>query len=105
MEEDGSPGSAKMRTTSSRFPYSPLRQSLPRCASATAIGGMIPLALAHSGLYSPLAVVLIGGMISSTLLSRIATPVLYLLIMRGSRAIAADDAGRREITGPSNALS
>jgi hypothetical protein len=31
-------------------------------------------------LYSPLAYVLIGGLISSTLLSRIVTPVLYKLL-------------------------
>jgi hypothetical protein len=33
----GSPGSAKMRTTSSRFPYSQLRQNCQKCASATGI--------------------------------------------------------------------
>ena len=34
-------------------------------------------------LYAPLASVIIGGLISSTLLSRIVTPVMYLLIARG----------------------
>ena len=48
--------------------------------SMTAIGGMIPLVLEKSPLISPLAMVLIGGLISSTLLSRIVTPLLYLLI-------------------------
>ncbi len=48
--------------------------------SMTAIGGMIPLVLEKSPLISPLALVLIGGLISSTLLSRIVTPLLYLLI-------------------------
>lgn len=48
--------------------------------SATAIGGMIPLVLEDSPLISPLAWVLIGGLISSTLLSRIVTPLLYFLI-------------------------
>ena len=48
--------------------------------SMTAIGGMIPLVLENSPLISPLALVLIGGLISSTLLSRIVTPLLYLLI-------------------------
>ena len=48
--------------------------------SATAIGGLLPLALAHSGLFSPLAVTLIGGLVASTLLARIATPVMYLLL-------------------------
>ncbi len=48
--------------------------------SLTAIGGMIPLVLEDAPLYSPLAWVLIGGLISSTLLSRIVTPVLYKLL-------------------------
>lgn len=48
--------------------------------SMTAIGGMIPLVLERSPLISPLALVLIGGLISSTLLSRIVTPLLYMLI-------------------------
>jgi multidrug efflux pump subunit AcrB len=46
----------------------------------TAIGGLIPLVLESSPLYSPLALVLIGGLISSTLLTRIVTPVLYKLL-------------------------
>jgi multidrug efflux pump subunit AcrB len=48
--------------------------------SATAIGGLLPLAFAGSGLYSPLAWVIIGGLITSTLLSRLVTPVMYLLL-------------------------
>lgn len=48
--------------------------------SLTAIGGLIPLAVENNPLYSPLAYVLIGGLISSTLLSRIVTPVLYKLL-------------------------
>jgi multidrug efflux pump subunit AcrB len=48
--------------------------------SMTAIGGMIPLVMERSPLISPLALVLIGGLISSTLLSRIVTPLLYMLI-------------------------
>jgi multidrug efflux pump subunit AcrB len=48
--------------------------------SLTAIGGLIPLAVEENPLYSPLAYVLIGGLISSTLLSRIVTPVLYKLL-------------------------
>jgi len=46
----------------------------------TAIGGLIPVALSTNPLISPLAIVLIGGLISSTLLSRIVTPVLYKLL-------------------------
>jgi len=48
--------------------------------SATAIGGLLPLALQGSALYSPLAVVIIGGLISSTLLARLVTPVMYKLL-------------------------
>ena len=50
--------------------------------SVTAIGGLMPLALFGGSLYGPLAIVLIGGLISSTLLSRIVTPAMYLLIVR-----------------------
>ena len=48
--------------------------------SATAIGGLLPLALQGSALYSPLAIVIIGGLISSTLLARLVTPVMYKLL-------------------------
>ena len=48
--------------------------------SLTAIGGLLPIALSVNPLISPLAVVLIGGLISSTILSRIVTPVVYKLI-------------------------
>lgn len=46
----------------------------------TAIGGLLPIALSTNPLISPLAIVMIGGLISSTLLSRIVTPVVYKLI-------------------------
>ncbi|MFD1001366.1 efflux RND transporter permease subunit [Ohtaekwangia kribbensis] len=48
--------------------------------SLTAIGGLLPIALSTNPLIAPLAIVLIGGLISSTLLSRIVTPVVYKLI-------------------------
>jgi multidrug efflux pump subunit AcrB len=48
--------------------------------SATAIGGLLPLAMQNIGLYSPMAWVIIGGLISSTLLARLVTPVMYKLI-------------------------
>jgi len=48
--------------------------------SLTAIGGLIPIAISTNPLISPLAIVLIGGLISSTLLSRIVTPIIYDLI-------------------------
>jgi multidrug efflux pump subunit AcrB len=46
----------------------------------TAIGGLLPLALQGSALYSPLAWVIIGGLLSSTLLARLVTPVLYRML-------------------------
>jgi multidrug efflux pump subunit AcrB len=48
--------------------------------SLTAIGGLLPIALSTNPLIAPLAIVLIGGLISSTILSRIVTPVVYKLI-------------------------
>ncbi|HUO95969.1 MAG TPA: efflux RND transporter permease subunit [Steroidobacteraceae bacterium] len=65
--------------------------------SATAIGGLTPLALQGSGLYSPLAVAIIGGLISSTLLARLVTPVMYKLLppaiaVRGESAVEGEAA-------------
>jgi multidrug efflux pump subunit AcrB len=58
--------------------------------SATAIGGMTPLLLEDSPLFSPIAMVLIGGLISSTLIARIITPAMYLLL--APKDEAAEDA-------------
>ncbi len=76
----------------------PLREAIERAGevrflpvlltSLTAIGGLIPLVLEHSPLYSPLAMVIIGGLVSSTLLARIVTPPLYLLLAPKSRPAA-----------------
>jgi Cation/multidrug efflux pump len=46
----------------------------------TAIGGLLPLVLENNPLYSPLALVIIGGLVSSTVLTRVVTPVLYKLL-------------------------
>jgi multidrug efflux pump subunit AcrB len=46
----------------------------------TAIGGLLPIALQGTALYAPLAWVIIGGLVSSTLLARLVTPVVYLLL-------------------------
>jgi multidrug efflux pump subunit AcrB len=64
--------------------------------SVTAIGGLLPLAFEDSGLFSPMAIAIIGGLITSTFLSRIATPVMYLLVSRNDekRRLA-----ERDITG------
>ncbi|WP_233245071.1 efflux RND transporter permease subunit, partial [Caulobacter sp. HMWF009] len=57
--------------------------------SVTAIGGLLPLALERSGLYSPLAIAIIGGLVTSTVLSRVATPVMYWLTARGDERVQA----------------
>lgn len=56
--------------------------------SLTAIGGLLPLVIEYNQLYSPLAIVLIGGLVSSTLLSRLVTPVMYRLLPPDVRAAA-----------------
>lgn len=48
--------------------------------SITAICGLLPIAMNPNPMIAPLAIVLIGGLISSTVLSRIVTPVMYKLI-------------------------
>ncbi|MCY2927331.1 MAG: efflux RND transporter permease subunit, partial [Planctomycetota bacterium] len=48
--------------------------------AVTAIGGLLPLALGGSALYSPLAWVIIGGLVSSTLLTLLIIPVVYSLL-------------------------
>ena len=60
--------------------------------SATAIGGLLPLALSGSGLFSPMACAIIGGLVTSTLLSRVATPVMYLLLAERENRPAAEAA-------------
>jgi multidrug efflux pump subunit AcrB len=46
----------------------------------TALGGLVPLAWQGSALYAPLALVIVGGLISSTILARLVTPVAYKLL-------------------------
>ena len=48
--------------------------------SVTAVGGLLPLAVQNSPLYSPMAWVIIGGLITSTLIGRLVTPVMYKLL-------------------------
>jgi len=71
--------------------------------SATAIGGLLPLALQGSGLYSPLAIVIIGGLISSTLLARLVTPVMYKLLPPPVGATTPDRATMLPSADPSGA--
>ena len=56
----------------------------------TALGALLPLALQGAGLYSPLAIVIIGGLVSSLLLSRVVTPVMYSLLPPPERLDTAD---------------
>lgn len=62
--------------------------------SVTAIGGLMPLALLGGALYAPVAIIIIGGLISSTLLSRVVTPAMYWLIAR--REAERDEANEKE---------
>src|SRR5215207_7298631 len=72
--------------------------------SLTAIGGLLPLAVQRSPLYSPLAWVIIGGLLSSTLLARIVTPVLYAIVAarEDARAALAEAAPRDHYPRPAN---
>ncbi|MEM6288519.1 MAG: efflux RND transporter permease subunit [Bacteroidota bacterium] len=46
----------------------------------TTVGGLVPLALTLSDLWTPLAIVIIGGLIASTALTLLVVPVLYRLL-------------------------
>jgi multidrug efflux pump subunit AcrB len=67
----------------------------------TAIGGLLPLAFEGSPLYSPLAIVIIGGLISSTVLARLVTPVMYKLL--APEVEREDSAAREPELAPSGA--
>ncbi|MGH8285687.1 MAG: efflux RND transporter permease subunit, partial [Steroidobacteraceae bacterium] len=73
--------------------------------SATAIGGLMPLAVQNVGLYSPMAWVIIGGLISSTVLARLVTPVMYKLMPPSVHEARSASAPSGEPSGePSAAL-
>jgi multidrug efflux pump subunit AcrB len=46
----------------------------------TTIGGVLPLTLTGSSLWSPLGTVIIGGLLVSTLLTLLVVPVLYQVL-------------------------
>lgn len=83
-------------TTQLREGGMPLREAIEQAGeirflpvlltSITAIGGLMPLAILGGSLYAPVAIIIIGGLISSTLLSRFVTPAMYLLVARGDEA-------------------
>ncbi|HQV04728.1 MULTISPECIES: efflux RND transporter permease subunit [unclassified Novosphingobium] len=60
--------------------------------TVSAVAGLLPLAFSDSGLYGPLAITIIGGLIASTLLARIATPVMYVLLAPASAKTAGSQA-------------
>ncbi|MBN8854772.1 MAG: efflux RND transporter permease subunit [Sphingobacteriales bacterium] len=66
----------------------------------TAIGGLIPLVAENNPLYSPLALVIIGGLLSSTILTRVVTPVLYKLLAPKIVGATAAGAGAEAGAGP-----
>jgi multidrug efflux pump subunit AcrB len=68
--------------------------------SATAIGGLLPLALQNSAMHSPLAWVIIGGLLSSTLVARIVTPAIYKLIPPAIEVTARESRRPREGEDP-----
>ncbi len=51
----------------------------------TTIGGLLPLTMKNSTMWTPLGLVIIGGMLVSTIVSLFIVPTLYLLISRNSR--------------------
>jgi Cu/Ag efflux pump CusA len=59
---------------------------------------LLPLAVGGSALYSPLAWVMIGGLISSTLLSRLVTPVMYVMLAPPATTDEDDD----EVVAPAH---
>ncbi len=72
--------------------------------SATAIGGLLPLAIQNIGLYSPMAWVIIGGLITSTFLARLVTPVMYKLMPPAGHEPARREAAEMATHGASGAL-
>ncbi len=56
----------------------------------TTIGGLLPLTLANSSMWSPMGWSIIGGLLASTLLTLFVVPVLYLLLTPRRSHIAAE---------------
>jgi multidrug efflux pump subunit AcrB len=57
--------------------------------SVTTIGGLLPLTLAGGTLWAPMGWTIIGGLLSSTVLTLIIVPVLYKLLSRDIRTVIA----------------
>ena len=79
------------------------------------VAGMLPIALgfgADAGFRQPMAITVIGGLLSSTLLSLLVVPVvltyvdgLQQLLRRGKRNQSAGDGNEEKLTGSSATLS
>ncbi len=54
----------------------------------TTIGGLLPLTLKNSGMWTPLGLVIIGGMLVSTVVTLFIVPVLYALITNQTKSVA-----------------
>ena len=55
----------------------------------TTIGGLLPLTMKNSSMWTPLGLVIIGGMLISTLVTLFIVPAIYLLITRQSHGNVA----------------
>ena len=55
----------------------------------TTIGGLLPLTMKNSSMWTPLGLVIIGGMLISTVVTLFIVPALYLLITRRNDNLAA----------------
>ncbi len=55
----------------------------------TTIGGLLPLTMKNSSMWTPLGLVIIGGMLISTVVTLFIVPALYLLITRPGDELAA----------------
>jgi len=63
----------------------------------TTIGGLLPLTMKNSALWTPLGLVIIGGMLVSTVVTLFIVTVLYLLITREAGALRVETTPSRAV--------